>query len=56
MIISFSWPKSASGGSGPAPKATTTPKEAPKEAPKPAAVNLKQEKELNKISFSGRRF
>nr|CAD2152639.1 unnamed protein product [Meloidogyne enterolobii] len=33
------WPKSGSGGSGPAPKATTTtPKEAPKEAPKPAAA------------------
>ncbi|CAK5090659.1 unnamed protein product [Meloidogyne enterolobii] len=41
------WPKSGSGGSGPAPKATTTPKEAPKEAPKPAAaVNFKSEKEL----------
>uniref|UniRef100_A0A915LQF0 Elongation factor 1-beta n=1 Tax=Meloidogyne javanica TaxID=6303 RepID=A0A915LQF0_MELJA len=26
------WPKSGSGGSGPAPKATTTPKEAPKPA------------------------
>uniref|UniRef100_A0A915LXW3 Elongation factor 1-beta n=1 Tax=Meloidogyne javanica TaxID=6303 RepID=A0A915LXW3_MELJA len=33
------WPKSGFGGSGPAPKATTTPKEAPKEASKPAAAD-----------------
>uniref|UniRef100_A0A915NHY4 Elongation factor 1-beta n=1 Tax=Meloidogyne floridensis TaxID=298350 RepID=A0A915NHY4_9BILA len=33
------WPKSGFGGSGPAPLATTTPKEAPKEAPKPAAAD-----------------
>ncbi|CAK5090257.1 unnamed protein product [Meloidogyne enterolobii] len=41
------WPKSGSGGSGPAPKATTTtPKEAPKEAPKPAAAKKLTEQRL----------